>query len=175
MTENLVDIIKENLNLIKGQSSTEGWIVLFPPCYDRGMNYTKDDYYNLGKKIDVYNAYFMETIDGIKKDITDLRTKNFWYYTAIKIGSKHVALCNFPDSPLPTYKSLIDVAGYKRGEKTPTENHLFSIMIDIQQRKKGNFDTYVKFYYDDQSAHHPLFHPIRDHINKLNTVLKTIR
>ncbi len=175
MTENLVDIIKDNSNLIKGQSSTEGWIVLFPPFYDRSMSYTKDDYHNLGKKIDVYNAYFLETLDGIKQEIVDLRIKNFWYYTAIRIGSKHVALCNFPDSPLPTHRSLIDIAGYKRGEKTPTENHLFSLMIDIQQRKKGNFDMLSKFYYDDRSAHHILFQPIKDNITKLNLVLKSIR
>lgn len=175
MTENLVDIIKENLNLIKGKSSTEGWIVLFPPFYDRSMSYTKEDYYNLGKKIDVYNAYFMETIDGIKQDIANLRIKNFWHYTAIKIGSKHVALCNFPDSPLSTYSSLIDIASYKSGQKTPTEEHWVALMIDIQQRKKGNFDILTKFNNDDEVAHHPIFQPIRDHINKLNTVLKNIR
>lgn len=175
MAENLVDIIKENSNLVKGQSSTEGWIVLLPPTYDRGMGYTKDDYHNLGRRLDVYNAYFMETLDSIKQDITDLKIKNFWYYTSAKVDSKYVALCNFPETPMQTYKSLIDVAGYKRGEKTPTENYLYFLMIDIKQPKKSVFHIFAKFYYDDKSAHSPLFQPIRDNVNKMNLALRSVK
>lgn len=175
MPENLVDIINENHNLIKGKTSTSGWIILFPPFFDRNMNYSKEDYYTLGKKLDTYNAFFLDTIEEIKEDILTLRVKDFRYYVTVRFDNKYVALCNFPDSPIPTNRVLINIASYQRGGKTPSTDFWASLGISIEQKRKGEFEPFASFRPDDIVKQHNIYQPIKDNANKLNSMLKTLK